>query len=88
MGFLRTNNFYLGALIGLVTPVIAFLLTRWTDWAILLNKPNSLYVLAGVVNLLLLRWYYRNDGENSARGVIMVTFIGVLVLIFTRTVSV
>lgn len=83
MQFLRTDNFFLGAALGLVMPLLAFTLTRWTDWALLIgNKPLSLYVIAALANLLLLRYFYRRGNENAARGVIMVTFLGALLLIF------
>lgn len=83
------NNIYLGMLIGAVSPLIAFLLTLYTNWGTLLtNKPVGLYVLAAVINLLLLRFYYKRDQENTARGVILVTFIGVMVLIFTKTITI
>lgn len=66
-------------------PLLAFALARWTDWAMLIgNKPLSLYVIAALLNLLLLRYFYRRGNEHSARGVIMVTFLGALLLIFCQ----
>lgn len=89
MNLFRTNNFYLGILIGAVMPLLSYVLTQTTNWGILLtNKPVGLFILAGAVNLLLLRLYYRRDCENTARGVIMITFLGLMVLIFTKTITI
>lgn len=83
MHIFRKDNFLIGALLGLILPILAYGLTRWTDLATLIgNKPLSLYVIAALINLLLVRYFYRQGHENTARGVIMMTFVGVLALIF------
>ncbi|HZH55012.1 MAG TPA: hypothetical protein VFD72_05125 [Sphingobacteriaceae bacterium] len=83
------NNFYSGLVLGSLMPLIAYALTTWTDWdQYFTNRPAIFYVLAGLVNLFMMRWFYRNQGENTGRGVIFVTFLGVLLLIITRNISV
>lgn len=70
-------------------PTVAYLLSNYTNWSSYFsNKPLSLYVLAALINLLLVRYFYKNDMENNARGIILITFIGVLVLIFTRQIHI
>lgn len=89
MKALLRNNFYGGLVLGSIMPMVAYALTNWTDWVqFFVNKPAAFYVLAGLINLLLMRWFYRNDGENAGRGVILATFVGVLLLILTRNISV
>lgn len=89
MQFFRSDNFFAGTILGLIFPLLAFVLTRWTDWAMLIgNKPLSLYVIAALFNLLLVRYYYRQGKENAARGVVLMTFIGVLLLIFVQGVRI
>lgn len=86
---MKRNNFLFGALLGLAAPAIAHLLTRFTDWAALLGgKDIGLYVAAALVNLLLVRYYYRHTMENTARGLILVTFVATIVLIFANNLSV
>lgn len=88
MSLLR-NHFYWGLALGSVMPLTAYALTKWTDWIhLFMNKPAAFYVLAGLINLLLMRWFYRHDCENAGRGVILATFVGVLLLIITRSITV
>jgi len=84
----KRNSLAWGVIIGLLAPAIAHLLTLFTSWAIVLgNKSLSLYVLAGLINLLLVRYFYRNGLEDSARGVILITFVSALLLILTDRLS-
>jgi hypothetical protein len=72
-----------------MAPFVAHMLTVFTSWNLALgNKPLSLYVIAALINLLLVRFFYRNALEKSARGVILITFVGVLLLIFVGKLSV
>lgn len=85
----KTNHFFAGMGAGLIMPVVAYLLSSYTHWITYIgNKPLGFYVLAALINLLLVRYFYRNDGENTARGVIMITFLGLLVLIITKQIHI
>lgn len=89
MALTKTNNFFAGMCVGLIMPVAAYLLSSYTNWVSYIgNKPLGFYVLAALVNLLLLRYFYRNNGEYTAKGIIMVTFLGLLVLIITKQIHV
>lgn len=78
------NNFLKGAGLGLIAPALAVLLTRFAQLPdFLAAKPLSLYVIAALINLLMVRYFYRNEQDLSGRGVVLVTFIGLLVLIVT-----
>ena len=86
---MKRNNFLFGVLLGLAAPVAAHLLTAFTNWAALLSgKDIALYVAAALANLLLVRYYYRHGMENTARGLILVTFVATIVLIFAKNLSV
>ncbi len=66
-------------LLGSVAPIFAFLLTYFNISIIETGDKNlSFYVIAALVNLLLVRYYYRNELSNSARGVILITFIATM----------
>lgn len=89
MSLLRRNDLFFGFILGSIFPLLAFAVNKWTDWGMLFsNKPAAFYVLAGLINLFVMRWYFRHDGENTGRGLIMITFIGALILIFTKTITV
>ncbi len=74
---------------GLAAPAIAHLLSTFTDWAALFGgKEIGIYVVAALVNLLVVRYYYRNGMENTARGIILVTFVATIALILVKNLSV
>lgn len=86
---MKRNSFFFGCIVGLIAPVIAHLLTLFTSWNMAIgNKSLSLYVIAALINLLFVRFFYRNVLEKSARGVILITFLAAIVLIFTKNLSV
>jgi hypothetical protein len=78
------NSLIQGLLIGAIAPLIAFLLTVYTDLEIMLSsdKPIFLYVIAVGVNLITTRILFKKGYDATGRGVVLVTFIGALLLIF------
>ena len=48
----------------------------------------SFYVVAALINLLLLRYYYKSEMGNTASGIILITFIGAIGVLFFRDVIV
>ena len=78
----KKNNLWLGAFSGIILPVITWLIfTVWMPGKVILNKPVLPYFIALFMNLILIRYFHRNSAENTARGVMLVTFVFV-VLIF------
>ncbi|SEL79277.1 hypothetical protein SAMN05421740_11063 [Parapedobacter koreensis] len=86
---LQRNSFPFGCLVGLLAPIVAYVITAWfASFNIIIGgKPLGLYVIAALINLLFVRFFYRNGLERSARGVILVTFVSVLLLIFIEKLS-
>ncbi len=80
---LQKNNLLTGILSGLAAPLLAIFFTEIVSFSF--RQPHTLYVLAALVNLLLLRFYYRNGREQSARGVILVTFAAMLSLLWIKS---
>ncbi len=80
---LQQNNLLTGILSGLAAPLLAMLFTE--VWAFSFRQPHTLYVLAALVNLLLVRFYYRSGRELAARGVILVTFAAMLSLLWIKS---
>jgi hypothetical protein len=80
---LQKNTLLAGLLSGLAAPLLAMLFTE--VWTFSLRQPHTWYVLAALANLLLLRFHYRNGREQAARGVILVTFVAMLSLLWVRS---
>ncbi|SEN10325.1 hypothetical protein SAMN05216436_111138 [bacterium A37T11] len=74
--------FIKGLLLGTIAPVLAYVLT--SIFRAHLSKPFVLYAIAALVNLLMLRYFYQRQQEQPARGVMLLTFIGAMVILFTH----
>lgn len=83
---MKKDSLVFGCLIGLVFPAVAHLLTKGGGLDIFSGRPLALYVIAALLNLMLIRYGYRNAYEKSAQGIILVTFAATLILLFTRQV--
>jgi hypothetical protein len=85
---MKRNNFSFGLFIGLLPLVLAFLISHFNLTGIELGeKKLSFYILAALINLLLVRYYYRNEWSNTARGIILITFAGAVSLVFLQDLS-
>lgn len=86
------NSFWVGLLIGLVFPLIAFLLTKYTDLStrIFGGKEIGFYAVAVLVNMLLVRQFYRPSllKDNMAKGVVMITFLALILFLYTHKIRV
>ena len=78
------DSFLLGSLTGILTPVVAFILSIYTDLQhnYFPDKSIALYVIAAVINLILVRFSYRAGYEKIAKGIILLTFLAMIGLIF------
>jgi len=78
---LKRNNFIIGLLAGLVLPALAwfFFGCLFPAW-VFMDKPLIPYFVAIGLNLLFIRLCYTKDAGNTATGVMIATFIIMLVL--------
>ncbi|MCI0921865.1 hypothetical protein [Sphingobacterium rhinopitheci] len=78
------NSLPLGVLIGLFFPLVAYLLTVYTEVqaAYFVEKPIAIYVMAAVINLGIFRFSYRAGKDVFAKGILMITFLAMLFLVF------
>lgn len=82
---LKKNNLFIGFVLGVIAPFIAFLFTEYTSLGLRFSdKPLALYAIAAVVNLLLIRYYYKLQASRTGGGLLFITFIGVLLLLFLK----
>lgn len=86
------NNIWIGMAIGLIFPLLAYLLTTYTTMSdkMFATKPFLLYIVAGAINLVLIRLFYRKTTslEKSAKGVMLVTFLGMLVFLYFHKMNI
>ncbi len=73
------NPFIKGIAFGAAAPLAAYILTG--PLQLVLLKPYLFYVLAGLANLLLIRYFYQRSHESMARGITLATFVALLVLL-------
>ncbi len=77
------DNYFFGAVLGVICPLLAYLATTFTELQAMLfaQKPIALYVIAAVINLIAVRFIYRSGREATAKGIILVTFLAMVVLV-------
>jgi len=82
---MNRNHFLFGLVIGGILPLTAYLLTTYTglQQTVAEGKPAALYLLAGLGNLLLLRYFYKKGHERTAKGMMLTTFTGIITLVYT-----
>lgn len=77
------NNMILGTALGVIFPLLAYLATTFTSiqTSLFVHKPIALYIIAATINLIAVRFFYRNGKEATANGVVLATFLAMIVLI-------
>lgn len=83
----KRNNFFFGFLLGTIAPLVAFLLAEHSPLGdYFTNKPLTLYAIAAVVNLLTLRYFYKQGLTKSGGGMMAATFLGLILLLLFKKV--
>jgi hypothetical protein len=79
------DNVWLGTVLGLVLPGIAFFFVEILKNNIkVLEKDDLLYIGCVALNLVLVRFFFGRYQENTARGVIGSTFICALIFFYHK----
>jgi len=83
------NNSWIGLGIGIVSPVLAYILVRFTDLELhfLPEKPMAIYTIAVLVNLVLLRFAYRSGKDHLGKGIIASTFLAMILYLITHRIT-
>jgi hypothetical protein len=84
---LNKNSVGLGLLVGSILPVICWVLFEFVlhNDAIIMDKPAVPYLIAIGLNLVLLRYCFKNNLEDTAKGIMMFTFAFMLVIFIFKT---
>ena len=73
----------LGFIIGLILPALALMLFNILyKGAMLFNKPAIPYLVALGLNLIIIRICYKKNADQTGLGVMLATFISMLLLVF------
>ncbi|MEJ5055364.1 hypothetical protein [Sphingobacterium sp. MYb382] len=85
------NNFWQGLALGLIAPLLAFLLERYSGLveALLGEKRLGIYFVSVILNLLIVRFFYRSNPQKDrlAKGVMLITFVAMLVLLYIHKID-
>jgi predicted tellurium resistance membrane protein TerC len=82
---LKRDNVWLGTILGLILPGIAFFVVEILKKNIrVLEKDDLLYIGCVALNLLLVKYYFKHYKENTARGIIAATFICALIFFYHK----
>ena len=87
---MQQNSIFTGVILGSLAPLLAYLMMTYTSLQqqFFAEKPIALYVLAALINLIIMRFAYRGGKESLAKGIVLVTFVAMLVLIFVTKLKV
>lgn len=82
------NSFLIGVILGIVFPILAYVLVNYTTISSQLfsDKPTAPYFLAAAINLIACWISYKKEFDKLANGIILVTFLGMMFLIFTKSI--
>lgn len=84
------NSILLGLGIGLIGPVLAYILTYYTELQTHLfpDKPTGFYIIAAAINLVGCWFSYKKGFDKIGNGLILAVFLGMILLVFTKTISI
>ena len=82
----KQNNLPLGILYGCIAPVVAWLVfALWLkNESLIMDKPAAPYLVALCLNLLLLRYTARNYLDKTTNGIMIATFVCMLLVFFLK----
>lgn len=84
----KKDKFLVGAFLGFIFPALAYLLVEILKRDVqIFGKKHLLYIGSVVVNLIIMRLFFKSDKAETAAGVIFSTFISALLFVFLNRVS-
>jgi hypothetical protein len=82
---LNRNTLLTGFLIGSILPATAWVVFNvlYKNWVIL-HKPAIPYLVTLGINLFIVRLCYKKDADETGKGVMMATFIGMILMVIFK----
>jgi len=82
---LKKDNIWLGTVLGLILPGIAFFIVEILKKNIrILQREDILYIGCVALNLLLVKYFFKKDKEQTARGIVGSTFICAFIFFYYK----
>lgn len=80
---MQRDSLLAGVIIGFIAPLFAYLVTVYTDFQQIYfaEKPIAFYVIAAMINLIIVRFTFRAGNSATAKGIVLITFIAMLLFI-------
>lgn len=78
---MNKDYFVFGTMLAIPAPLLAFVCISMGFTPFVEHKPTILYVMALLINLLLMRYYYGKGLSKTAQGIIFMTFIIVIFVV-------
>jgi Ca2+/H+ antiporter len=87
---MQRNSYLAGELVGVIAPGFAYIISTYTtlQQSLFSDKPIAFYVIAAVINLIIVRFSFRAGQDKFAKGIVLITFLAMLVLIFATKLKV
>lgn len=82
----KQDKFIIGVLLGLIGPALAFISVEILKFDVkIFGKDHLLYIVAAVINLIMLRMFFKYDKQSTATGISFSTFVcGIALIILLR----
>jgi hypothetical protein len=81
----KRDNVWTGALLGLVLPGLAFFFVEILKKNIrFLQKDDILYIGCVALNLILVKYFFKQDKEQIGRGIVGSTFICAFIFFYYK----
>ena len=78
----KKDHFLSGALLGFIFPALAYVCVEILKLDVqFLGKKHLLYIGSVVINLILLRLFFKNNRVQTASGIIFSTFFSALLFV-------
>lgn len=78
----KKDNFLVGALLGMIFPSLAWFTVEILKFDFqFLGKKHLLYIGGAIINLVMMRFYFKYENVETASGIIFSTFISALLFV-------
>lgn len=82
---LKKDNVWLGTVLGLILPGIAFFIVEILKKNIrILQREDILYIGCVALNLFLVKYFFKKNKEQTARGIVGSTFICAMIFFYYK----
>lgn len=77
------DSFWKGILVGSILPGLAYISTIYTtiQSSFIAEKPIAVYVIVAMINLIVVRFSFRAGKESFAKGIVLITFVAMILLL-------